>query len=144
MIFRALDPELGVSIGERKVSNMRYSDDTALTADSGSELQRIATRVYEAGKELSMKMNMKKTKTMVISKKGIVSRVNIELNGQVVEQVSCFTYLSQTITEDGKCDEEIERRNGQARPAFNTMRDVLCYRRLQLSSRLRLFKCIQL
>ena len=68
-------------------------------------------------------------------------RVNIELDGQVVEQVSCFTYLGQTKTEDGKCDEEIKRRIGQARSAFNSMRDVLCCRRLPLSSCLRLFKC---
>ena len=141
MIFRSLDPELGVSIGGRKVSNLRYADDTALTAESGPELQRIATRVNEAGKAFGMKMNVKKTKTMIISKKAVVPRVNIELDGQVLEQVSCFTYLGQTITEDGKCDEEIKRRIGQARSAFNTMRDVLCCRRLPLSSRLRLLKC---
>ena len=141
MIFRSLDPELGVSIGGRKVSNLRYADDTALTAESGPELQRIATRVNEAGKAFGMKMNVKKTKTMIVSKKAVVPRVNIELDGQVLEQVSCFTYLGQTITEDGKCDEEIKRRIGQARSAFNTMRDVLCCRRLPLSSRLRLLKC---
>ena len=49
---------------------------------------------------------------MVISKKAVVPRVNIELDGQVVEKVSSFTYLGQTITEDGKCDEEIKRRIG--------------------------------
>ena len=53
MIFRALDPELGVSIGGRKVSNLRYADDTALTMDSGPELQRIATWMNEAGKSLA-------------------------------------------------------------------------------------------
>ena len=141
MIFRSLDPELGVSIGDRKVSNLRYADDTALTAESGPELQRIATRVNEAEKAFGMKMNVKKTKTMIISKKAVVPRVNIELDGQVLEQVSCFTYLGQTISEDGKCDEEIKRRIGQARSAFNTMRDVLCCRRLPLTSRLRLLKC---
>ena len=95
----------------------------------------------EAGKAFGMKTNVKKTKTMIIGKKAIVPRVNIELDGQVLEQVSCFTYLGQTITEDGKCDEEIKRRIGQARSAFNTMRDVLCCWRLPLSSRLRLLKC---
>ena len=101
--------------------------------ESGPELQRIATRVNDAGKAFGMKMNVKKTKTMIISKKAIVLRVNIELDGQVLEQVSCFTYLGKTITEDGKWDEEIKRRIGQARSAFNTMRDVLCCRRLPLS-----------
>ena len=118
-----------------------YADDTALKVDSGPELQRIATLVNEAGQEFGMKMNVKKTNTMVINNKAVVPRVNIELEGQVVEQVSCFTYLGQTITEDGKCDDEIKRRTGQARSTFNSMRDVLCCRRLPLLSRLRLLKC---
>ena len=138
MIFRALDPELGVSIGGEKVSNLRYADNTALTADSGPELQRIATRVNEARKEFGMKLNVKKTKTTVISKKAVVARENIAFDGQMVEQVSCFTCLGQTITEDGKCDGEI----GQARFAFNSMRDVLCCPRLPLSFRLRLFSVV--
>ena len=52
---------------------------------------------------------------MVISQGAVVPRVNIELDGQVVTQVLCFTYLGQTITEDGKCDEEIKRRIRQAK-----------------------------
>ena len=75
MIFRALDPD-------------RYADNTAPTADSGPELQRIATRVNEARKEFGMKLNVKKTKTTVISKKAVVARENIALDGQMVEQVS--------------------------------------------------------
>ena len=105
MIFRTLDPELDVSIGGRKVSIPRYSDNTALTAYQGLE------------HEFGMKMNVKKTKTMIISKKA-VPRVNIKLDGQVVGHVSCFTYLGQTITEDKKCNEEIKRRIGQARSAL--------------------------
>ena len=31
----------------------------------------------------------------------VVPRVNIELDEQVVEHVSCFAHLGQTITEDG-------------------------------------------
>ena len=58
---------------------------------------------------------------MIINKKAIVPRVNIELDGQVLEQVSFSTYLGQTITEDGKCDEEIKRKTWQARSAFNTV-----------------------
>ena len=46
MIFRALDPELDVSIGGGKASTPRYSDDTALTAYPGPEHQRIKTRVW--------------------------------------------------------------------------------------------------
>ena len=88
-----------------------------------------------------MKMKVKKKKTRVISKKAVVPRVNIELEGQVTDQVLCFTYLNHTITEDGKYNEEFKRRTGQARFAFISVRDVLCCRLLLFPSRLRLLKC---
>ena len=37
-----------------KTPIVRYADDTVLIADSGPELQRIATRVNEAGKEFGI------------------------------------------------------------------------------------------
>ena len=76
-----------------------------MTADSGPELLQIATGQNEAWKDFSMKMKVMKTKSATISKKAIVPRANIESNRQAGEQVSCFTYLGQTITEDDKCDE---------------------------------------
>ena len=118
-----------------------YADDTALTAESEPELQEIVNRVNQVGKEYGMKMNVKKTKTMVVSRKVDIPQVNINIDGQVIEQVSHFMYLGQLITEDGKCDEEIKRRIGQARLAFNNMKGVLCCRRLSLTCRMRLIKC---
>ena len=141
MIFRELDPDWGVSIGGKRMSNLRYADDTALTADSESDLQNIVDKVNGVGKEFGMKMNVKKTKTMVVSRKADPPHVKINIEGQTIEQVSRFMYLGQLITEDGRCDEEIKRRIGQARSAFNNMKGVLCCRKLHLSSRIRLLKC---
>ena len=47
-------------------------------------------------------MNMKKTKTMVMSKKEEITNMKIKLDGQEVEQVSKFVYLGELITENGK------------------------------------------
>ena len=43
---------------------------------------------------------------MVISKKDIVPRAHILLNGECLEQVNQFTYLGQLITDDGYCDRD--------------------------------------
>ena len=50
---------------------MRYADfgDTAITAENENELQILAERVNQEGKDIGMKMNIKKTKTMVASGK---------------------------------------------------------------------------
>ena len=55
MIFREVDPSWGVSVGGKRLSNLRYADDTALMAESETELQRIVDRVNEVGKEFGMK-----------------------------------------------------------------------------------------
>ena len=65
----------------------------------------LANRVNEEGKHFGMKMNIKKTKTMVISRKVEIPKVNITLDGKPIEQVERFVYLGQLITENGKCDE---------------------------------------
>ena len=78
---------------------------------------------------------------MVVNRKNVRQHAKIYIDGQLIEQVSRFTYLGQLIMEDGKCEEEIKRRIGQARSAFNNMKAVLCSRKLPLPSRVRLLKC---
>ena len=142
LIFRVIEiDEEGVSIGGRKISNLRYADDTGITAESERELQMLANRVNEKGKHFGMKMNITKTKTMVISRKVETHKVNITLDGQPVEQVERFVYVGQLMTENGKCDEEIRRRIEIARTAYIKMRNVLTNSKLATSARLRFIKC---
>ena len=126
MIFREVDPTWGVSVRGKRLSDLRYADDTAHMAESETELQRILNRVKEIGKEFGINMNVNKTKTMVVSKKDVIPQAQMHIHGQLIEQVLRFTYLGQLITEEGKCEEEIKRLKGQARTAFNNMKTVLC------------------
>ena len=56
-----------------------------------------------------LRMNVKKTKTMVLCRDEIPD-VRIVVNGQVLEEVKKFKYLSQWITDDGRCECEIKNR----------------------------------
>ena len=51
-------------------------------------------------------MNVKKTKTVVVCSDE-TSDVRIIVNGQVLEQVKKFKYLGQWITDNGRCECEI-------------------------------------
>ena len=64
-----------------------------------------------------MEINVKKTKTMVISKTGNVP-CSIAVNDIALEQVSQYKYLGSWITEDGKCEMDIKTRIGMAKDAF--------------------------
>ena len=70
-------------------------------------------------------MNVKKTRTMVISRKVEVPKVNISVNNKVLDQVSEFTYLGQNVYKDGKYDIKIRRRLGMARTHFTRMKKSL-------------------
>ena len=55
-------------------------------------------------------MNVKKTKTMVISKNPEGKKIEIKVDTQTLEQVDKFKYLGTQITDDGKPDTEITNR----------------------------------
>ena len=107
----------GVIVGGVNINNLRYADDTVLLADSEGCLQTILNEVNEAGKAFNMKMNAKKTKTM-ITKKDDKPRISTTI-GTNIEQVTNFPYLGQKITEDGRCEEEIKRRINIAKTTFS-------------------------
>ena len=125
MIFRSIQHLKGVVIGGVSTTDSRYADDTALLAESEKELQETLDLVNSKGKELNMKMNAKKTKTMVVTRKQTVPCIQLKIDGQEIEQVSQFTYLGQQFTENGKNEHEIKRRIEIARSTFNRIKPLL-------------------
>ena len=86
LIFRAIESEdEGVSVGGKRISNLRYADDTAMTAENENELQILAKKVNKEGKDFGMKMNIKKTNTMEVSIKSEIPKVKIHLDFQMHE-----------------------------------------------------------
>ena len=54
----------GIKIPGRNISNLKYSDDTALLAESKEELKNLLMKVKEESKKAGLKLNMQKTKIM--------------------------------------------------------------------------------
>ena len=140
-IFRSAEGKRGISIGGTNLNNLRYADDTVLLAECEEDLQEIVNTINDKGKEYGMKMNAKKTKTMIISKKDKQTDVKITIDGVAIEQVHSFTYLGQLIKDNGRCEEEVLRRIGIAKSAFNSMSSTLTSRSISTRTRLRLVKC---
>ena len=55
----------GIQIAGRNISNLRYADDTTLTAESEEELKRLLMK--EESEKVSLKLNIQKTKIMASS-----------------------------------------------------------------------------
>ena len=55
----------GIKIAGRNISNVRYTDDTTLTAESEEELKSLLMKVREESEKVGLKLNIQKTKIMV-------------------------------------------------------------------------------
>ena len=79
------EAQAGIKIVGRNISNLRYADDTTLTAESEEELKSLLMKVKEESEKVGLKLNIQKTKIMA---SGPI--ISWEIDGETVETVSDF------------------------------------------------------
>ena len=97
------EAQVGNKFAGRKISNLRYADDTTLMAES-EELKSLSKEVIEQSENVGLKLNIQKTKTMAY---GPIT--SWQIDGETVETVRDLNFLSSKITADGDCSHEIQR-----------------------------------
>ena len=60
------EAQAGIKISRRNINNLRYADDTTLTAES-EELKSLLMKVKEESEKAGLKFNIQKTKIMASS-----------------------------------------------------------------------------
>ena len=53
-----------IKFAGKNINNLRYADDTILTAESEEELKRLLMKVKEESEKVGLKLNIQKTKIM--------------------------------------------------------------------------------
>ena len=91
------------SIAGRNISNLRYADDTNLTAESEEQLKSLLMRVKEESERAGLKLNIKKTK--IVASNPITSW---KIEGGKVEAMKQFTFGGSEITAGSDCSHEIK------------------------------------
>ena len=56
------EAQAGIKIAGRNINNIRYADDTNLTAESEEELKSLLMKVKEESEKAGLKLNIKKMK----------------------------------------------------------------------------------
>ena len=85
-------------IARRNINNLRYADDTTLTAESEEELKSLLIKVKEESEKVVLKLSIQKTK--IIACGPITSW---EIDGEIMETVIGFIFWGSKITADGDC-----------------------------------------
>ena len=96
--------QAGFQIAGRNINNPRYADDTTLMPESEEELKILLMKLKEESEKVGLKLNIQKTKIMA---SGPIT--SWEIDGETVETVSEFIFLSSKITADGDCSHEIKK-----------------------------------
>jgi len=55
------EPQAGIKIAGRHINNLRYADDTTLTAETEEELKSLLMKVKEESEKVGLKLNIQKT-----------------------------------------------------------------------------------
>ena len=58
------EAQAGIKIAGRNINNLRYADDTTLTAEREEELKSLLMKVKEESEKVGLKLNIQKTKIM--------------------------------------------------------------------------------
>ena len=97
------ETQAGIKIAGRNINNLRYADNTTLTADSKEELKSLLMKVKVESEKGGFSLNIQKTKIMA---SGPITSWRID--GETMETVTDFIFLNSKITADGDCSHELK------------------------------------
>ena len=94
-----------IKIAWRNINNLRYADDTTLTAESEEKLKSLLMKVREESEKVDLKLNIQKTKIMASG-----SITSWQIDGETMETVTDFILggRASQITADGDCSHGIK------------------------------------
>ena len=131
------EAQAGIKIAKRKINNFRYVDDTTFMAESKDELKSLLMKVKEESEKVGLKLNIQKTKIMASS-----PIASWQIDGEIMETVTDFIFLSSKITADGDCSYEIKRHLLFGRKAMTKLDSVLKNRDIALPTKVCIVEAI--
>ena len=130
MLDRLDEAQAGFKIARRNINNLRYADNTTLTAESEEERKNLLMKVKEESEKVGLKINIQKTKIMASS-----PITSWQIDGETMETVTDFILGGSKITADGECSQEIKRGLLLGRKAMTNLESILKIRDIILSTK---------
>jgi hypothetical protein len=128
--------KIGISLGDREITDLDYADDIALLADNANDLQYFVDQVVFFGSMLGLHINPDKSKILTVCSQP--SRILIQ--GVEIENVRSFRYLGSLISADNSCEQEVLSRMCLAQSAFQKLNKCLFSRiDISISTKVRVY-----
>ena len=125
--------ETGIKIARRTINNLRYADDTTLTAES-KELKSLLMKAKEESENVVFKLNIQKTKIMASS-----PMTSWQIDGKAMETVTDFIFGAR---QSLQMLPETERRLLLGRKAMTILDSILKSKDITLLTKVCLVKAV--
>ena len=129
------EAQAGIKIVGRNINNLRYADDTTLTAESEEELKSLLMKVKEESEKVGLKLNIQETK---IKASGPIT--SWQIDGEAIERVTDFIFLGSKITAGGDFSHEIKQCLLLGRKVMTNLDSILQSRGITLPTKVCLVK----
>ena len=106
-------------------------------AESEEEMKSLLMKVKEESEKTGLKLNIQKTKFLASS-----PITSWQIDGETMETVTDYIFLSSKITADGDCSHEIKRHLLLGSKAMNNLDSMLKSRDVTLPTKVRLVKAM--
>ena len=96
------EAQAGIKTSRRNINNLRYTDDITLMAESREALKNLLMKVKEENEKADLILNMQKLRSwhLVLT--------SWQTDGEKVEIMTDFIFLSSKITGDSDCSHKIK------------------------------------
>jgi len=114
--------ETGNSVHCYKINNLQFAEDIDLLEKDRDVLQENLKWLNEVGEASRLKINIRKTMTMMFGQENIVEELMIDSTG--IENVTEHVYFDNLLTWDYDCSKEMKRRIARAIGAMAEFKKV--------------------
>ena len=114
------ETQAGIKSAGRNINNLRYTNETTVMGESEEELKSLLMKLKEESEKLAQNSTFKKLRSF--SPSPITSW---QLDGETMEPVTDFIFLSSKITPDGDCCHKIKRHLLLGRKAMTNLDSML-------------------
>ena len=118
---------------EWELNQLLFADDTVVVADSKRMLCQLVAEIGRVCERRKLRVNVGKSKVMRCTKNEDGARLNVMLNGVVLEEVDQFKYLGSVIAANGGVEADVHHRVNEGCKVLGALKGVMKNRGLGMN-----------